>query len=50
MPKVHATNKAPRTQGFKRSGHSMNPERPTEGLKGVAKTAVRHRQYGYSGV
>ncbi|XP_008545670.1 uncharacterized protein LOC103569905 [Microplitis demolitor] len=30
-------SKAPRKQGFNRSGHSMNPERSTEGLKGVAK-------------
>lgn len=41
MPKAHATNKAPRKQGFKRSGHSMNPERPTEGLKGVAKVRTK---------
>ncbi|EFN78709.1 nucleolar GTP-binding protein 2 [Harpegnathos saltator] len=37
MAKSRATNKPPRKQGFNRSGHSMNPERPTEGLKGVAK-------------
>ncbi|KAL0109400.1 hypothetical protein PUN28_014461 [Cardiocondyla obscurior] len=41
MAKTHTTNKAPRTQGFKRSGHSMNPERPTEGLKGVAKVRTK---------
>ncbi|XP_067211497.1 uncharacterized protein Ns2 [Linepithema humile] len=41
MPKTHVTNKAPRKQGFKRSGHSMNPERPTEGLKGVAKVRTK---------
>lgn len=37
MAKSRATNKRPRKEGFNRSGHSMNPERPTEGLKGVAK-------------
>lgn len=37
MAKSHATNKPPRKEGFNRSGHSMNPERSTEGLKGVAK-------------
>ncbi|XP_076242995.1 nucleostemin 2 [Calliopsis andreniformis] len=37
MAKSRATNKPPRKEGFNRSGHSMNPERPTEGLKGVAK-------------
>lgn len=36
MPKVRSTPGAPRKQGFNRSGHSMNPERPTSGLKGVA--------------
>lgn len=41
MAKTHTTNKAPRKQGFKRSGHSMNPERPTEGLKGVAKVRTK---------
>ncbi|KAI4504612.1 hypothetical protein M0802_000162 [Mischocyttarus mexicanus] len=41
MAKSRATNKAPRKQGFNRSGHSMNPERPTEGLKGVAKVRTK---------
>ncbi|EZA54341.1 hypothetical protein DMN91_001585 [Ooceraea biroi] len=41
MAKSHATNKAPRKQGFNRSGHSMNPERPKEGLKGVAKVRTK---------
>ena len=41
MAKSHATNKAPRKEGFKRSAHSMNPERPTEGLKGVAKVRTK---------
>lgn len=36
MPKVRSTTGAPRKQGFNRSGHSMNPERPISGLKGVA--------------
>jgi len=29
--------KAKRREGFNKSNHSMNPDRPTEGLKGVAK-------------
>ncbi|ENN76265.1 nucleolar GTP-binding protein 2 [Dendroctonus ponderosae] len=37
MPKVSSVGGAPRKQGFNRSGHSMNPERSAEGLKGVAK-------------
>ncbi|KAJ3654218.1 hypothetical protein Zmor_013420 [Zophobas morio] len=37
MPKVRSTGGPPRKQGFNKSNHSMNPERPTEGLKGVAK-------------
>ncbi|KYN07306.1 PREDICTED: nucleolar GTP-binding protein 2 [Cyphomyrmex costatus] len=41
MAKTHTTNKAPRKQGFNRSGHSMNPERSTEGLKGVAKVRTK---------
>ncbi|OAD52113.1 Nucleolar GTP-binding protein 2 [Eufriesea mexicana] len=41
MTKSHVTNKMPRKEGFKRSGHSMNPERPTEGLKGVAKVRTK---------
>ncbi|XP_055904077.1 nucleolar GTP-binding protein 2 [Eupeodes corollae] len=36
MPKVRSTSGAPRKQGFNRSNHSMNPERPKSGLKGVA--------------
>ncbi|XP_034952186.1 nucleolar GTP-binding protein 2 [Chelonus insularis] len=37
MAKSSAMTKKPRKEGFNRSGHSMNPERSTEGLKGVAK-------------
>nr|XP_023015339.1 nucleolar GTP-binding protein 2 [Leptinotarsa decemlineata] len=37
MPKVRSTTGPPRKQGFNKSNHSMNPERPTEGLKGVGK-------------
>ncbi|XP_067000782.1 uncharacterized protein Ns2 [Anabrus simplex] len=36
MGKTRSTPKAPRKEGFNRSAHSMNPERKTEGLKGVA--------------
>lgn len=41
MAKSHVINKAPRKEGFKRSGHSMNPERSIEGLKGVAKVRTK---------
>lgn len=41
MPKVRSTMGAPRKQGFNKSAHSMNPERPTEGLKGVAKARTK---------
>lgn len=37
MPKVRSASGPPRRQGFNKSNHSMNPERPKEGLKGVAK-------------
>ena len=33
MPKTHTEMKRPRKETFNRSGHSMNPERNTEGLK-----------------
>lgn len=36
MAKTNSASKAPRKQGFNHSGHSMNPERKTEGLKGVS--------------
>lgn len=41
MAKSHSGHKAPRKEGFNRSGHSMNPERSTEGLKGVAKARTK---------
>lgn len=41
MPKVRSTKGAPRKQGFNPSNHSMNPERPLEGLKGVAKPRTK---------
>lgn len=41
MAKSKTTNGPPRKQGFNRSGHSMNPERSTEGLKGVAKPRTK---------
>lgn len=37
MPKVRSASGPPRRQGFNKSNHSMNPERPKDGLKGVAK-------------
>lgn len=41
MGKTRSGEKAPRKQGFNRSGHSMNPERLTEGLKGVASPRTK---------
>lgn len=41
MAKTSSATKAPRTQGFNRSAHSMNPERKTENLKGVAKVRTK---------
>lgn len=41
MAKVRSGEKAPRKQGINKSGHSMNPERPTEGLKGVGKVRTK---------
>uniref|UniRef100_A0A1Q3F0X0 Nucleolar GTP-binding protein 2 n=1 Tax=Culex tarsalis TaxID=7177 RepID=A0A1Q3F0X0_CULTA len=37
MPKVSSRSGPPRKLSTNKSGHSMNPERSTEGLKGVAK-------------
>uniref|UniRef100_A0A1B0DG85 Nucleolar GTP-binding protein 2 n=1 Tax=Phlebotomus papatasi TaxID=29031 RepID=A0A1B0DG85_PHLPP len=36
MPKVRSSGGPPRREGFNRSNHSLNAERPKEGLKGVA--------------
>lgn len=41
MPKVRSSAGAPRKEGFNRSGHSMNPERSTTGLVGVAKPRTK---------
>uniref|UniRef100_A0A1B6IAU4 Nucleolar GTP-binding protein 2 n=1 Tax=Homalodisca liturata TaxID=320908 RepID=A0A1B6IAU4_9HEMI len=41
MAKTKSSVGAPRKQGFNRSGHSMNPERKAEGLKGVAKVRTK---------
>lgn len=41
MAKVRSRPGPPRKQGFNRSNHSMNPERKSEGLKGVAKVRTR---------
>lgn len=41
MPKVRSTSGAPRKEGFNRSGHSMNPDRSKDGLKGVAKPRTK---------
>ncbi|XP_047516771.1 nucleolar GTP-binding protein 2 isoform X1 [Pieris napi] len=41
MGKVRSAPGAPRKEGFNKSGHSMNPERPTEGLKGVGKPRTK---------
>lgn len=41
MPKVRSTTGAPRKQGFNKSGHSMNPERSKDGLKGVGNPRTK---------
>lgn len=41
MTKVRSAPGAPRKQGFNKSVHSMNPDRPTDGLKGVAKPRTK---------
>lgn len=42
MAKTKSTPKAPRKEGvINRSGHSMNPNREAEGLKGVAKPRTK---------
>lgn len=41
MGKVRSAPGAPRKEGFNKSGHSMNPDRSTEGLKGVGKPRTK---------
>ncbi|CAB3220076.1 unnamed protein product [Arctia plantaginis] len=41
MGKVRSAPGAPRRQGFNKGAHSMNPDRPIEGLKGVAKPRTK---------
>ncbi|XP_055594274.1 nucleolar GTP-binding protein 2 [Uranotaenia lowii] len=41
MPKVSSRSGPPRKLSTNKSGHSMNPERSTEGLKGVAKPRTK---------
>ncbi|XP_050351537.1 nucleolar GTP-binding protein 2 [Nymphalis io] len=41
MGKVRSAPGAPRKEGFNKSGHSMNPDRPIEGLKGVGKPRTK---------
>ncbi|XP_059053789.1 nucleolar GTP-binding protein 2 [Achroia grisella] len=41
MGKVRSAPGAPRKQGFNKSAHSMNPDRPTEGLKGVGNARTK---------
>lgn len=41
MAKVRSASGPPRKQGINRSNHSMNPERSTEGLKGVGKVRTK---------
>ncbi|XP_055535365.1 nucleolar GTP-binding protein 2 [Wyeomyia smithii] len=41
MPKVSSRSGPPRKMSTNKSKHSMNPERPTEGLKGVAKPRTK---------
>lgn len=41
MGKVRSATGAPRKEGVNKSGHSMNPDRPIEGLKGVGKPRTK---------
>lgn len=41
MPKVRSTSGPPRKTGINKANHSMNPERPTEGLKGISKPRTK---------
>lgn len=41
MGKVRSASGPPRKQGFNKAGHSMNPERPVEGLKGVGNPRTK---------
>ncbi|KAK9694059.1 50S ribosome-binding GTPase [Popillia japonica] len=41
MGKVRSTSGPPRKQGVNKSGHSMNPDRPKDDLKGVAKPRTK---------
>ncbi|XP_039296428.1 nucleolar GTP-binding protein 2 [Nilaparvata lugens] len=41
MAKTKSETKAPRREGIYRASHSMNPNRPREGVKGVAKVRDR---------
>lgn len=41
MAKTRSASGPPRKQGFNKSNHSMNPERPKENLKGVAKPRTK---------
>ncbi|KAI4464564.1 gtp-binding protein-related [Holotrichia oblita] len=41
MAKVRSTSGPPRKQGVNKSGHSMNPDRPKNDLKGVAKPRTK---------
>ncbi|XP_059608670.1 nucleolar GTP-binding protein 2 [Phlebotomus argentipes] len=41
MPKVRSASGRPRKEGFNRSNHSLNAERPKEGLKGVGQPRTR---------
>ena len=41
MGKVRSAPGAPRKQTINKGAHSMNPDRPTEGLKGVAKPRTK---------
>ncbi|XP_050067080.1 nucleolar GTP-binding protein 2 [Anopheles maculipalpis] len=41
MPKVSSKSGPPRKMSLNKSTHSMNPDRPTEGLKGVAKPRTK---------
>uniref|UniRef100_A0A1A9UZY5 Nucleolar GTP-binding protein 2 N-terminal domain-containing protein n=1 Tax=Glossina austeni TaxID=7395 RepID=A0A1A9UZY5_GLOAU len=41
MPKVRSSTGPPRKQGFNKSNHPVNPERPKSELKGVANSRTK---------
>lgn len=50
MPKTRSSSGAPRKEGFNRSNHSMNPERLTGSLKGVANPRTKGKKFVFFNV